>query len=399
MDACRRWLRRGFLAFVGGGAICCSTGCALVPSLDDIHSSTKFVKDTITGKAKRDKQNQMFAEARILERRQDFIGAEKLYRELLTSKPDSRDCYHRLAVMASQQGRYDEAMNLYQTALRLGDPTPDLWNDIGYCHYLQHQLPEAQGALQQALTMLPQHRSALNNMGLVVGEQGQIDEAYKLFRQANSEAEAEANTGYLCAQLGDYHRAQQHYSRALSCDPTMRTATDALIQVTQRIQMIEDRQAQLASGIDPNQPGAVRPASHETSDAPPRRKHIEVFTASPPRHGYPVQQAAAAANAQRPPQGAINPPAIGQTSPAAALVGGVPQGAQQPYSYQQQARPEYLQPRSQAAVAAHPLSGTAPPQTGYDPSGAQSGGAPAGGAVMSAAGPYPPLVGGASAVR
>src|SRR4029077_11864506 len=119
-----------------------------------------------------DRQTQMFAEARIMERRKDFAAADKLYRELLEEQPKSRDCYHRLAVMAAMQSKFDDSNALYKTALECGEPTADLWNDVGYNHYLQHQMPDAEGALQRALALSPQHRSALNNMALVVGEQG-----------------------------------------------------------------------------------------------------------------------------------------------------------------------------------------------------------------------------------
>jgi tetratricopeptide (TPR) repeat protein len=419
-------LRLRAAAFVGG-ALLIAPGCALIPTWDDVHNTTSLVKDTVSGKARRDRQTQAYAEARIMERRHDYAGAEKLYRQLLTELPTNRDCYHRLAVMAAVQGKFEEANKLYRSALDCGSPTADLWSDLGYCHYLQHQLPEAEGALRQAIALTPQHSAAQNNLALVLGEQGNLDEAYRYFRQANKEAMAEANFAFLCAQCGDLPRAQKHYSHALSIDPELRTALDGLFQVTQRMQRLQQQSAQTAGGPAAAPNGEVQQVNHEAAvDNVPQRPLIEVFTArsarpnsgsaatptsapaaAPPpadaaaAPGSAVQQLAAsqAATQNSPPptrpyllhnnspapqpgagQSNAQLPPPGQPSNA---IGSVPT----PYSYQAQPQPQYLQPTSQPR--------TAQQQTG-------SSGAPtndAGAAALNAGGPYPPLVGGASAVR
>lgn len=244
-----------------GGAALASTGCSLLPTTDDIRSVTTTVKDTVSGKARKDKLNKTYAEARILERRKDYVQAERLYRELLVAEPNSRDCYHRLGVIAAVQGKYVEAHQNYQAALRCSQPTAELLSDIGYSHYLQQQLPLAEQALRSAVALDPQDAAATNNLARVVGEQGNLDEAYSLFRKVNGAAEAECNFAYLCAQSGDLPAAQYHFSRAVGINPDMRVATEALLQVTQAMQRREDEaRAQLAQlarqATQPPQPGA-----------------------------------------------------------------------------------------------------------------------------------------------
>lgn len=228
--------RRLAAGLVLGGSLLAATGCSLIPTSQEIRSATSLVKDTVTGKAKRDRLNKTYAEARILERRKDFATAEKLYRELLVAQPKSRDCYHRLGVMAAVQGKFPEAQQLYQTALTCSEPTADLLSDIGYCHYLQQQLPQAEQALRAAIQIQPQHPAALNNLAMVLGEQDNLDEAYELFRRAGNAAEAECNFAYLCAQRGDLRNAQAHFSRALDADPNLKPAAEALIQVSSELQ-------------------------------------------------------------------------------------------------------------------------------------------------------------------
>lgn len=438
--AVRRWAAAILL---GGASLLVDAGCSLIPTWDDVSSATKTVKDTVTGKARQDKLNKTYAEARLLERRKDFAGAESLYRELLKSEPRSRDCYHRLGVIAAQQQKYDDAHGHYKIALECSTPTPDLWSDIGYCFYLQNKMPEAEQALRQALTLQPQHRSALNNLALVVGEQGRIDEAYDLFRRGNNEAEAEQNTGFLCAACGELDLAQQHFSRALTVDPNMKQAAEALIQVTQAMQRREDLRAEQnqiaqqegrsvqtnqdgrtglppgqtqpvdyagaspggvvpASGMASNQDGAVQQTSaHLPMPTEPRRL-IQVFTGGP--RTVSAAQLAARTNAQQaPPTAAPNSPS--HMVPAAALPQSTP-NSQQPqmsaapqsimpqftpgnsFNFPTMPQPQYLQPMNTApsqvmaetAQARNAaLNGTAPAQQQMPPP---------------ASGMYPTMVGG-----
>jgi len=257
-----------------GGSALASTGCSLLPTTDDIRSATTTVKDTVSGKARKDKLNKTYAEARILERRKDYAQAERLYRELLVAEPKSRDCYHRLGVIAAVQGKYVEAHQNYQAALRCSQPTAELLSDIGYSHYLQQQLPLAEQALRSAVALDPQHAAATNNLARVVGEQGNLDEAYDLFRKVNGPAEAECNFAYLCAQSGDLPAAQAHFSRALGINPDMRVAAEAMLQVTQTMQRRQDEaRAQLAQlarqATQPPQPGAP-PATAATAAGLPQ---------------------------------------------------------------------------------------------------------------------------------
>lgn len=316
--------------------------------------------------------------------------------------------------MAALQGKFDEAERLYQTALECGPPTADLLSDFGYCRYLQQQLPEAEAALRQALSIDPQHRAAMNNLGLVLGEAGKFDDAYRMFRQANDEAEAEANFAFICAQCGDLERAQSHYSRALSINPELRSATEALLQVTERLQLIRDQQdaaatAQSEGAADPS--GRVLPVSHvEVFDRPLQRPLIEVYASAPSRRsaaageqgttGAVEQVMTAQASGPMPspaprpyspsPASGVAPqsptPGFPQPQPAGQTPGST-MPALQPYSAPQQAQPQYLQPTFGPRTAQSPAA-TAP-----NNSNAQTG------AVMNAGGPFPPLVGGASAVR
>ena len=216
--------------------------------------------------------------------------------------------------------------------------------------------------------------------------------------------------------------------------PRCAVATEALIQVTQRLQMQLSQQeaAQAPAEGDPNvveQVGYDQPV-----DVKPKRPLIEVYAAAASRNNAAVNAAEKGASSgsgvvgelmdaqsagpntsglsrtyverQSGPQNAApvpNPPAMhmGFVQPQSpGQVPGANMAAHQPYSFPSQAQPQYLQP----TMTANNGGGNAPNYTDATASHpiANSNGANVGpnvGPMVNAGGPFPPLVGGASMRR
>jgi hypothetical protein len=66
---------------------------------------------------------------------------------------------------------------------------------------------------------------------MAIGLQGRTDEALRLFRRVNGEADAYANMGYVHAQRGEGQLALKRYGEALSADPNHRKAATAMVQL------------------------------------------------------------------------------------------------------------------------------------------------------------------------
>jgi len=169
--------------------------------------------------------------ARLREANGDVQGATALYREYLQKHPQHAFSQHRLAVMAAQNGRFDEAHEHFQVALQSAPDDVPLLSDIGYAYFLENRLGEAESVLRQALELNPQHAAANNNLGLVLGQQGRISESLAAFRVGGTPAQAHANIAFVHSQRGEIDEAQKHYSRALSLDSTLRPAARAMLQL------------------------------------------------------------------------------------------------------------------------------------------------------------------------
>ncbi len=95
---------------------------------------------------------------------QDLIEAESLLRSALELAPESRTTQSNLAFCIALQGRYEEAMTLYQNWY----DRPVAANNVGYAAMLRDDRPAARKYLSMALELQPNYyRKAANNLARV----------------------------------------------------------------------------------------------------------------------------------------------------------------------------------------------------------------------------------------
>lgn len=222
--------------------------------------------------------------ANLLERRHEEDKARLIYEKLLVEQPGQPQALHRLAVMASKQGKFAEADKLFAQALGAGGPSAQLFNDIGYNHYLQDRLSDAEAAFRQAVESDGEFRPAWTNLGLVLGQQRKFDESRVAFEKATDvPAQVHCNLAYVHAQLGELEPAREQYLRALALDPRLTVAAEGLLQVSSRLPGREPVTIVSTTARPPKPPAVAELATVDTTNpaaAPPEMP--AVLTESPP---------------------------------------------------------------------------------------------------------------------
>ncbi len=227
-----------------------------------------------------DKLERALALARLQERNNELESATFIYKSVQAQSPKNPTVYHRLAVIAARQNRFDDADANFQRAIQIEGATPDLLTDLGYLRYLQDDLVSAEKMLRSALEQNPSLKKARNNLALVLGEQGRMDESLTEFKRVVGEAEAHANLAYVYSQMGDLQSAQEQYHMALTIDKQLRPAASGLVEIAKRkpirkqMEMLAEKRELAAranrAAMPPEQPRPTVAAYHEPSGASQR---------------------------------------------------------------------------------------------------------------------------------
>jgi tetratricopeptide (TPR) repeat protein len=128
--------------------------------------------------------------------------------------------YSRAAYMRELHGDLSAATELMSLAVRAGsprDPEPLAWclAQLGNLHFNQGNLPAAEEAYQEALTVLPHYYVALSALARVRGAQSRTAEAIALYEQAVAIVPAPdsvAALGDLLAYSNKPDKAEQQYA-------------------------------------------------------------------------------------------------------------------------------------------------------------------------------------------
>ncbi|CAF0842947.1 unnamed protein product [Adineta steineri] len=169
-----------------------------------------------------------------------FDKAEDIYQVLLDQTNDDEvkaPIYHRLGMIKDDQGKYEEALTLYEKSLAIDQKTlpsnhPNLassYNNIGNVHRRMGNYPKALSYYEKALeirqqSLPPNHpdlASSYNNIGNVHSDMGNYPKALSYYEKALEirQQSLPPNHPDLASSynnIGNVHRRMGNYPKALS---------------------------------------------------------------------------------------------------------------------------------------------------------------------------------------
>jgi len=167
---------------------------------------------------------------------QNQIEAGKLYdaalqqfQKVLSLKDDGsvpmRDLYREIGVVYFRQGRYDDAITMWQTGLGYAPNDPSLLNNLSIAYMQKGRFDEAASVASTALAVDPYMPQALNTMGQVCMAKKDYERAVQYFLKAvEREPDVPArywNVALALEQTKKYDMAFQYASKyaAIEADP------------------------------------------------------------------------------------------------------------------------------------------------------------------------------------
>lgn len=153
----------------------------------------------------------------------NYQQAEYIYRQLLQAVPNYAEAYGNLGVLCVRQGRLDEAITHYITAIRLKPEYAAAHFNLGNAYTKRGMLAEAVGAFQAAVQREPANGGMHYNLGLSLARVGRLEEALASFRQTvrvdPTAADAYNHLGDTYRKLGRLDDAAAAFHQALRADP------------------------------------------------------------------------------------------------------------------------------------------------------------------------------------
>lgn len=135
-----------------------------------------------------DNHNLLYSRAMLAEKRGDLLLMERDLRQIIEQQPDNAAALNALGyTLADRTTRYDEALELIQSAHRLDPDDPAIVDSLGWVHYRLGNLDEAERLLREAFERFPDHEVG-THLGEVLWQNGKRREARAIWKKVIKES-------------------------------------------------------------------------------------------------------------------------------------------------------------------------------------------------------------------
>lgn len=159
---------------------------------------------------------QMFQQGRYEE-------AIALFQKVLEKEPDSVDARYNLALSLLRSGKQDEAIALLEKVIEMKPDMMETYLALGECYFNMGENEKAKSYFEQALEKEPNNAEVYYNLGIIHYKDDRTDEAIKNFITSNSLDPEFAPTYYQLGlayiKKGEMDKAVQNLELFLTKDP------------------------------------------------------------------------------------------------------------------------------------------------------------------------------------
>ena len=165
----------------------------------------------------------LFAEGLALHQAGRLADAERIYQQILATRPDHFDSLHLLGVIFYQRGDHAEAVRRINLALKRSPNNFLALNNRGNALTALKQFKEALASYDRAIAARPDYAEAHSNRGNVLKELKRFEEALASYDRAitlrSDYAEAHSNRADALTALERFEEALSACDRALTLRP------------------------------------------------------------------------------------------------------------------------------------------------------------------------------------
>ena len=169
------------------------------------------------------------------ERNKVWADELSLYRDCAEKSPAKARPHNNLGTILLRQGRLQEAIDEFQTALELKPEYEDARYNLGIAMVKQGNLTDGISHFSETLRLRPRNVKALNNLAATLVLKERYPEAIYYLKKAlainPADENLHANLGIIMKRQGDLDQARHHFNRALQLNPENKTAQRHLEEI------------------------------------------------------------------------------------------------------------------------------------------------------------------------
>jgi tetratricopeptide (TPR) repeat protein/Tol biopolymer transport system component len=162
----------------------------------------------------------------VLERQGLSHEAVEMYRKSLELDPESETAQYNLAASLAQSGEFAEAETYFRKVLA-NNPTSKAYNGLGIVLLQQGRVDEAIVSLQKAIEVDPGNAAAYDQLGTILIRQGKLEEAASTYRaliRNQPSAAAHQELAQVLTRLGRTEEARKELEMAKTLEGSPRAA-------------------------------------------------------------------------------------------------------------------------------------------------------------------------------
>ena len=148
---------------------------------------------------------------------------DKAYKKCISLRPNYAEVYNNLGVVFQAQGKFDEAIKVFDKAILFKSDYAEAYNNKGALLQELGKFDEAMEALNKSITLSANYSDAYNNIGLTLQSKGKFDEAidalHKSISLNGNYPDAYNNMGLTLQSKGKFDEAIDAFSKAISLKP------------------------------------------------------------------------------------------------------------------------------------------------------------------------------------
>lgn len=153
-----------------------------------------------------------------------LADAEACYQDVLRGQPERADAWHLMAVIASERGQYDTAIERMGRAIELAPNSATFYISLGNVHAQRRRFAEAVTAYRKALELRPIDSMVHGHLALAQRALGQLPGAIASLRQAIAldpgNVEAHMRLADALREMGNHGEAITAAQQAVELDPS-----------------------------------------------------------------------------------------------------------------------------------------------------------------------------------